>query len=134
MKHIKTFETLLIDMTPGMMYQFYTDNGIPLYTFGFLGVNRNKEFFLACIEFNKYKASIVEFKNVDCVPLNMSIKDYIINIDKESEVEFIERILDLLKNPDYGSKFTRKLCNNFYHELLEDSDIQAHIQSKKYNL
>lgn len=133
MKYIKTFETATTNMVPGMMYKTNVD-GMRTCILGFIGVNRNKEFFLTCVEFTKTNPVIVEFKNIDVLPLNMSIKDYIIKRDEMSEIDFVDKTLDVLKNPDYGTKTSIKLANNLYHELSEDDDIQSYLQSKKYNL
>lgn len=133
MKHIKTFETATTNMIPGMMYKTNV-GGMITYILGFIGVNRNRDFFLTCMEFNENKPTIIEFKNVDVIPLNISIKDYIIKRDEMSKIDLVDRTLDILKNPDYGTKTSKKLANNLYRELSEDDDIQLYIQSKKYNL
>jgi len=138
MKHLKEFENLN-NMIPGMMYMT-PKNTYFARTIGYVNKNDNLAFPITAIVFKTddkrnssidNKIFITEYSKVDMIPLNISIKDYII------QNNIILETLDILKtysNYKGLSKQTKEMCYKFYDELIEDDDINIILQTDKYNL
>lgn len=134
MIYIKSFEAVTTKLVPGMMYKTDMDRYQVEYILGFIGTNRNKKFSLTALEFTKNKPVIIEIQNIDMIPLNISIADYIIKMDKINNNDIVNKTLNILKEPDYGKKTSTKIAKELYNELLENENIQIYLASKKYNL
>ena len=132
MKHLKEFENLN-NMIPGMMYITNNTNK----TIGYINNNRGKMFPLTTIVFKQEDEMfdniyLTEFTILSfLIPLNISIKDYIIKNN------IITETLNLLKYYKHYNKLSiesKNLCYEFYENLLEDEDIQLIVNTNKYNL
>lgn len=99
-------------MTPGMMYITDINNVQNQRIIGFVVDNQTKKYPLTCIDFTNDRVSIINYSNIQVKPLDITIKDYII------ERNLINNTLKLLKNPNTGNKNSLKILNELYDELM----------------
>lgn len=133
MKYIKLFESNIYMLKPGYMY-YHPDNDSNI---GFIGYNEGSDFPLLCLLFreNMYRDNRFDFiewvrrleNKKDLPPLNMTIKDYII------ENDIVKKTIESLEFAKKNNAVDRKI-NLIIDHLLGDSDIQVYMDAKKYNL
>lgn len=135
MKYIKLFESNIYMLKPGYMYHFVASDS-PV---GFIGYNTGSDYPLLCLIFKeninrKSRFDFIEWvgrleNEKDLPPLNMTIKDYIIENDI---VKKTIKSLEFAK--EVKNDATNRKIDIILNHLLGDADIQVYMDVDKYNL
>lgn len=125
------------NMIPGMMYITDINNMQNQKIIGFVVDNQTKKYPLTCIDFTSDKISIVNYSYIQVKPLEISIKDYIV------EKNLIVKTLKFLKIPNTINKSTLKQLQELYDYLIveynkrlsqheSDENNKSNKKNKKY--